>query len=286
MGALEVTVTAVHLVFSTNCCGKSIPAVTLNLTPTPVPHPIHRGLQLAVNGFRCVTALGPTEALFRALRTTGVVSAFHSVDFFILDEPGVPAIETLTHAANAQDIVCREVARDEVPAEAWTMADWVADADALRRYFSQGSRLFVATHDGRWIASQWLNQHSADLSYIRRPKVLLPAGFAYLHGAMTSPASRGRGIGTTLRHFIARTAFTEGSKWCISAALLDNAAAQHWHRKSLRESYWGRISYVRWRRRDRWLKFLTATGKSYPELFDAWVEDPARNDSAKSKIST
>jgi GNAT superfamily N-acetyltransferase len=229
--------------------------------------------------------MGPTEAVFRALRTTGVVSGFHSLDFFIHDEQDVPAIEALAHAANAQGIVFREVACDEVPAEARAMSDWVADSDALRRYFSQCSRLFVATHDGRWVASQWLNRNSADLSYIRRPRVLLPAGFAYLHGAMTSPAFRGRGIGTMLRHFSARTAFIEGNEWCVSAALLDNAAAQRWHRKTLRESYWGRISYVRWRERDRWFKFLTATGKSYPSLFDAWVEDPTRNDFAKSKIS-
>jgi hypothetical protein len=132
--------------------------------------------------------------------------------------------------------------------------------------FARNSRLFGALERHTLVATNWVNAQVADLSYINRPHVALPAGMAYAYGARVAALYRDRGIGSCVKQHLLNVLRQEGVEVVVIAALMRNLAGKRWHLANGFQP-WGRAIYLQWRGRDLWWNHLTELGRRrYPDL--------------------
>ncbi len=213
-------------------------------------------------GWKCWQTYGAGETLCRTLHRFRLVSASHSLDIFIKTlSPNLPPKRSLARPeVQGMALAFREVGSEEqLP-----LAEGL-DPASIREFFALGSRLFAALADGVVLAVNWVNTRAAHLSYIRMPRVPLPTGIVYLHSSFVAPAYRNQGIGTLLKQYLLGVLQQKGYHLAMLAVFLENTRAVRWHQADGFQ-HWGRVTYLRYGRRNLWWSRLTKEGQRHPDL--------------------
>ena len=218
----------------------------------------------------CYRAYGVTETLLRLLHRFRIVAAVHTLEFYVNELVQVPKDAS---SDGNENINFREVFANEL--EHLDFAEGLQTVDWMRNQFSNGSRFFAAVEGKKVVSTCWIHTSFAELDYIKRPLVELTEGVVYTHGAVTAPEFRGLGIAAALRHFVMARMEQEGYKYFFGALFIDNFAAKRLQ-KSVNSKYWGRITYVKWKQKEVWIKQLTFEGKRMPRVFDTVVAEPTK----------
>ena len=216
---------------------------------------------------------GATETFFRGLHRLRIISAVHSLDFYVnqlnvADNTAVRGFVIDRKRCEFQELA-PEALKKFLIHKSLGSSDWFAEQ------FDRGSRLFAAVLGETVIATTWIHTKYARLTYINRRTVEMPRKFAYSHGAVTAPEFRGKKVGSLLRKFAFDILTRAGYQLVIGAVFLENGHAKQLQR-SVGSLYWGKMTYLCWKGRDYWLKFLTREGKKYSSLFDRVVSEPMR----------
>jgi hypothetical protein len=211
---------------------------------------------------------GIVETAFLGARWVGFLHEVHSLEFFLRDlgDAGHQPSTASPHS----DVRCAEYGAPDLARA--KLATGLPTAASVEATFKAGSRLFVAIKGDEVVAYSWLNTKAADLTFIRKPSVALPAGFAYSHGVLVAPAYQGQGLGGVLKSFGCSSLSQEGVRYVVAAVFLWNRRALHWHRHVMGESHWGRITHVRLKDNDYWVKLVGPAGRRHRGVFDTHTD--------------
>ena len=205
---------------------------------------------------------GPDDTLMRSLARLRILPEYHVLDFFIKE-----LSEEDPYLKNIPDALPGLEFRELKPAEAGALPfeKGLPDGEERRKRFNQGSRLFVVLKAGHAVAVDWMNPNFADLAHIKKPKLPVPLGMVYSHGAAVSSAYRNRGIGKWMKSRILRRFRDDGFSLVFLAVFLEDIRPSRWH-LSYGCKKWGRVFHFTSRGKDFWWFRLTKTGRCYPPL--------------------
>jgi len=204
--------------------------------------------------FRVFLHHGPAEIGLRLVRHLGLLKEVRSLDFFVRDVAS-PSHGFFHQAVGGSPIRFAEIESQDWSSVAYAASPGLQSVDWAAAQFAVGSRLFAALEGRVIVAWLWSNDRVADLTYIFQPRMQVAAGHGYVYGMVTTPAYRGRGIATALKAFALSQLQQSDIHRVVSAVFLHNQDGQHWHHGVMRELYWGRITYIRTLRGERWLVF-------------------------------
>lgn len=216
------------------------------------------GSGFLARSFNCYQAYGAAETFRRILHRFKILSAQHSLDFFVKE---------LSESSNGAPVekcpwAFREVHVHEF--ESLTYADGLQSIAWMREQFDHGSRLFAAFGNERIIGIDWIHTKVAELGHIRQI-VELPEDTAYMHGTLMATAYRNKGIGTLLKQHVFGVLHQEKFRYVFLAVFLDNHDATRWH---LRNGFikWGTVTYLKFANREFWWTQPASMGRQYPNL--------------------
>lgn len=210
----------------------------------------------------CFQNFSLVETVGRLLARAHCVACFRSLELYFQPLDFGTDKTGLSHP----EWTVRELSTNDVENDSFEPG--LPGLEEIKKWFSQGSRLFALLQDRKIIGVNWVNPKFADLGFIFRPQLSFCEGVIYLHSAIVAPSYRNRGAGSFLKQKLIRTLKQEGFQTVFIATFLKDPAVHRWHKKNGFQK-WGRIRYIQWLGKEFWLIHRTKKGGLSPNLIHA-----------------
>lgn len=203
---------------------------------------------------------GIVLTFLRILHYLRLISVLHSFEIVGTDGAFEATGGTPSGNENKGQFRFQEIQESEL--EKLRFADGMYSIETMKMHFASGLRFFAAFDGDFVVAVNGFHPNCADLVYVKMPHVKLPEKVGYFNCALTAPSYRNRSIGSALKQYRLAQVQSEGYKALFAAVFVENRDALRWN---LRNSfqYLGRITYLKWRGRDFWIKRLSPVVRRY-----------------------